>query len=335
MSQYHFNYIITIHNKQDLIKKVLEGVVKSCGPDSVIYPVLDGCTDNTESIIDQTAKENPDVQIVKLYAPDVHEIKSLNVAFKSIPQENMVLNITLQDDVILNDSDLESKITKIYDYIGYEKVGTLAFRHGVNLRLDHKNKMVREIDLTESVYGIGMSNMPLLPNMLVERMAPVRSPECISSHVINTVGIFDENLAPYMWDNHDLSLRCLQAGYRNFVFSLPFISDIKWGGMKTNPHPNQTKVDLRNRRYLYEKHYDFLKNFLAEKKYLKLRIAKPIYVPGIVINKKDQVDALAAYLKRRRLILSSYWNILYIDHIRRSVRSIMYAFIRLHLKILG
>ena len=48
-----FNYIITIHNKEHLIRKVLNGVKNSMTENSVIYPVLDGCTDNTEHVIDE------------------------------------------------------------------------------------------------------------------------------------------------------------------------------------------------------------------------------------------------------------------------------------------
>lgn len=330
---YFFNYIITIHNKENLIAEVLNGVIKCAGNTSTIYPVLDGCTDRTEEIIDEIRNSHPNIKIVKLYAPDVHEIKSLNIALKTITQTDRTLNITLQDDVIINEIDLESKISKIYDFIGYEKIGTLAFRHGVNVRLDHQNKMIRETDLTESVYGIGMSNNPLPHNMLIERMAPVRSPECISSHVINTVGLFDEELAPYMWDNHDLSLRCLKAGLHNYVFALPFISDAKWGGMKTNPHPNQTKVDLRNRSYLYKKHFEFLNKKSNKRLFQTLRITKPIVVPSITINPANKNSTIIAYYSRRKQLISSTLKLFYIDVIKKNIRTFMYLLIsvKLHL----
>jgi hypothetical protein len=330
MSEYTFNYIISIHNKENLIERVMLGVIKSCSQKSTIYPILDGCTDNTENIIDEIKKKFPQVNIKKLYAPDVHEIRSLNLALSSIPQTDKVLNITLQDDVILDDEKLEEKITKIYNFIGYEKIGTLSFRHGVSLRLDHKTKMVREMDLVESVYGVGMSNMPLPTNTVIERMVSIRSPECISSYVINKIGFLDEKLAPYMWDNHDLSIRCLEAGLRNFVFSLPFISDAKWGGMKTNPHPNLLEIDFRNRKYLYKKHYNFLSNPLLKKKFLKLRIQKPFLIPGISIDDAESKDKLKAYKQNRYQLIHS-WRIYYVDYIKKHIRTMMYQIFSFYL----
>jgi glycosyltransferase involved in cell wall biosynthesis len=48
-------YIITIHDKQDLIQRVLEGIVNSTKDSDYktnIICVLDGCTDNSESIVE-------------------------------------------------------------------------------------------------------------------------------------------------------------------------------------------------------------------------------------------------------------------------------------------
>ena len=45
-----FNYIITIHNKEDMIEQVMMCVLMCCRDNSHIYPVLDGCTDRTEDI---------------------------------------------------------------------------------------------------------------------------------------------------------------------------------------------------------------------------------------------------------------------------------------------
>ncbi len=47
-----FNYIVTIHNKEDLIEQVVNGILIAAGENSHIYLVLDGCTDGTEAVID-------------------------------------------------------------------------------------------------------------------------------------------------------------------------------------------------------------------------------------------------------------------------------------------
>ncbi|HMO77685.1 MAG TPA: glycosyltransferase [Candidatus Paceibacterota bacterium] len=325
---YHFNYIITIHNKQDLIKEVLLGVIKSCREDSVIYPVLDGCTDDTEKIIDALAEEYKNIKIVKIYAPDVHEIKSLNIALRSIPQTENVLNITLQDDVILQDSNLEKNIITLYDQFGFENVGTVTFRHGATILLNNKLKQIEETDVTESVYGVGMTNQPIPSYSVVEKMVSVRSPECISSHVINTVGYFDEELAPYTWDNHDLSIRCLKNGLRNFVFAVPFISDVNWGGMRKNPHPELARVMKRNKEILYFKHKEFIEKFSQTIQFDALRIAKPFYLKNLPLSlAKDLKLALNIYQNRRKQMLSNPYQRFFIDKIKKNLRSIIYLLI--------
>ena len=51
-----FNYIITVHNREDLIEKVLTSILLCSGQNSHIYAVLDGCTDRSEAIIDELLK---------------------------------------------------------------------------------------------------------------------------------------------------------------------------------------------------------------------------------------------------------------------------------------
>ena len=109
-----FNYIITIHNKQELIKEVILGVINCAGPESYIYPVLDGCTDQSEAVIDDIIKAYPSVKIVKLHAGDIHELKSINIALNHASQHGEGYNIILQDDVILKDRDLEKKCSYLY-----------------------------------------------------------------------------------------------------------------------------------------------------------------------------------------------------------------------------
>lgn len=257
MRDYRFNYIITIHNKESLIEKVLQGVLASCGNNSFIYPVLDGCSDNSEEIIDRISKKTK-TPIIKVYQSDVHEILSLNSGLRAASQIGFGFNILLQDDVILSEPNLEKNVICIYNTLGYNNIGVLAFRHGVNLSLDFNSKEIKEEDLIENYFSSGYTKSILPPSYLVKRMVGVRSPECISFDVINKIGLFDEKLAPYTYDNHDYSIRCLINGYENFVYSLEFNSEVKWGGMRQNPHDGVKNIMTRNRKYLFGKHFDFL-----------------------------------------------------------------------------
>lgn len=276
---YNFNYIITIHNKENLIKDVISSVLQICGNNSKIYPVLDGCTDRTEKIIDEIILTTK-VPIIKLYAPNVHEIKSINIGLKASSQVGYGFNILLQDDVLLKEKKFENNIINIYETLGYDQIGVLALRHGVNVRLDSSLEEIEEIDLIESYFGHGFQKNILIPGMVVKRMIGVRSPECLSFDIVKKIGYMDETLAPYTYDNHDYSLRCLEMGFSNYVYSVNFESDVKWGGMRKNPHPEVDSVMRRNRKYLYTKHFNLI-NTLSTLVEFKLENLAPFSIPGI------------------------------------------------------
>jgi len=254
-----FNYIVTIHNKEELIERVLTSILIVAGADSHIYLVLDGCTDRTESIIDKMMDCWVGLPITKLYAPDVHEILSLNIALRSAPQTGDGYNILLQDDVILLERDFENKVIACYRYF-QDRIGVLSFRHGINVGLDSVRGEAVDIDLIESVYGHGLVDHPLLPGYAVRRMVCMRSPQCISFATIRTVGLLNEKFAPYTYDDHDYGLRCLAAGLQNVVYALKSQSKVEWGGMRQSPQPGAVAVMKRNRKFIYEDHAEFVRS---------------------------------------------------------------------------
>jgi len=86
------HYIVTIHNKEDLINKVLEGIVAST-KDSIYFTniicVLDGCTDNSEQYVLEFAKKlNSNYKLYTIIQNDVHELLSINAALKFIQTLN-------------------------------------------------------------------------------------------------------------------------------------------------------------------------------------------------------------------------------------------------------
>ena len=297
MKNFRFNYIITIHNKENLIRRVLQGLLECAKENSFIYPVLDGCTDNTEKIVDEVIAENPRIPIIKVYTSNVHELKTINAGLRAAKQDEKGCNIILQDDVIIQEPDLENIVYKIYEYFGYTNVGYLAFRHGVNIYLKdrpeiseifrRKDQVIEERDLIESAYGMGMSPFPLPAYQAVERMAVVGSPQSWSCDIVNKMGLLDERQSPVGWACHDISLRCLEAGRHNYVFALKVSSEVEWGGTRTSPNLELGRIFYRNQRYLYQKHKKFLEKFQKSKEYRRLKLAKPFTIPGISVSKAE------------------------------------------------
>ena len=225
----HFNYIITIHNKEYLIGDVMLGVINSAGKNSHIYPVLDGCTDHSEDIIDEVIQYYPDVKITKLYATDVHELKTINIGLNYASQQGEGYNIILQDDVLLLDADLERKCINLYKQ--FEQLGIVSFRHGGNISrhlLYEEHSLNPLQDYIQTACGHFPDpeyHMPL--GSFTFREAVIKSPVCIPFKIIRELGTPDEKYAP--WDDIAYAFTVSSAGYANGVYAINFQSDVNWG----------------------------------------------------------------------------------------------------------
>jgi len=225
----HFNYIITIHNKENLIEQVVQNVIKCMHENSTLYTVLDGCTDTTENIIDKIIKLYPTFRIQKIYADDVHELKSINIGLKASNQQGNGYNIILQDDVILNGYDIEAQIIKLYDTM--PELGITSFRHGFNLSRKLLSKKVHffpSTDYIESILGHNPNPVDYLKlGYFTYREIAVKSPICIPYKVVQKIGYPDEIYAP--WDDIAYCYKASQHNFFNGVYALSFQSDVEWG----------------------------------------------------------------------------------------------------------
>lgn len=243
-----FNYIITIYNTEDLIREVTEHVIKCCHENSYIYPVLDGCTDNSEKIIDEIISTHPNIHINKVFTGDVHELLSINAGLKAASQEGDGYNIILQDDVIIEDFELEKKVITLYEKEG-EKLGYVSFRMGANLAKDtlSSRDAVPYTNYIENACGHGVAQAEMLPlGSIAYRTVPIKSPVCIPFKLINKVGMYNEKLAPYGHDDIDFSLRVINEGYYNLVYAIKFTSELEWGGTREVEHIVINSIIERN-----------------------------------------------------------------------------------------
>ena len=263
-----FNYIITIHNKEDLIEKVLTSVLVCCRDNSFIYPILDGCTDNTEKIIDSIIEKYSNIPINKIYTSDVHELLSINAGLKSANQSGEGFNIILQDDVILADFKLEEKITKLYQW-GDKKLGCVSLRLGANFATNiiESNELVPQQDYLENIYGHELPYAKTFkPNHFSYRDIAIKSPICLPFYLIKEVGILEEKLAPYGHDDLEYAIRCYEAGYQNGVFAIKFYSNLEWGGTRTTIQPEMRKIIRRNINNIKKWNKKSLEKIVEQKK---------------------------------------------------------------------
>lgn len=298
-----FNYIVTIHNREDLIERVLNAILICAGDDSHIFLVLDGCTDRTEAIVDHVLLDWVGLPVTKVHAPNVHETRSLNIALKSISQAGDGYNLLIQDDIILQDRELEKKIVALYKYFG-PKIGVVSLRHGANIALDTSKGEIAEVDLIESVYGQGLVDTPLEPDCAAVRMVCMRSPQCISFETVRAIGFLDEKFAPYSYDDYDYCLRCIARGLQNIVYALKTSSRVEWGGMRRSPQPGVASIMKRNRQYIYQDHAELIRTLkLKDYELPAARIPVDAATEDSTIAMRsylDQKSRLKQFVQRRR-----------------------------------
>jgi glycosyltransferase involved in cell wall biosynthesis len=228
-----FNYIITCHNKEALIEIVLLSIIYVSSNDSKIYLVLDGCSDNTESNADKVILKYNERKITKLYANDVHELRAINVALRAIDLNENAINIVVQDDVILLDNQLESKVDALYSFFS-GKLGIVSFRHGANIskfKLKWNNVFLYPmVDYVHTIFGHGDKDKKLIEGQFTERHIAIKSPICIPNSYIRELGVCNEQFSP--WDDFEYCVRGIINGYINGVFSINYYSHVNWGTMR-------------------------------------------------------------------------------------------------------
>ncbi len=277
MSLLPFNYIVTIHNKEDLLDRVLAGIAECAGPDARIIPVLDGCTDGSEAIARRFAASAP-VETVVLTAPDVHEIITINNGLRHAKPGYCVF---VQDDVIIQEPRLEPMIHELCEKF-QRRLGYISFRMGADVRLTPWMRRLRPIlryglrtllphvevfDLT-GYPGEHLDSAKVPYGSFEIKMVGIKSPVCVTPELREDEPFLDETLAPYCYDDVDLSLRALKRGLRNGLFPIRFESNVEWRGTGKDPGfaTFGEKIRLRNRRIIWRKHGALIKSLNRQRR---------------------------------------------------------------------
>lgn len=263
-----FNYIVPIFNKEDILPHTLEGIEKCAGKESKILLIVDGCTDNSEAIVDEFIK-NSSHETTKILMPNVHMLLSVNSGLRSVKKG---YSIIMQDDIILQDEDTEIKIIDQYQRMN-GKLGVISFRYASNIGLSSLNSRIMSMTLSGMIEEVdiikGPDDYADYPEgnygNFYPRMSAINGPNCIPYDLLSRIGLFDQNLAPYGYDDPEFCLRALEAGFINGLFPIKYKSDVEWGGTRRSKsfYKEAAMIHKRNRIYICKKHRSFLKEYLS------------------------------------------------------------------------
>lgn len=258
-----YNYIIPIFNKEDILPMTLEGVDRCASRNARIFTVIDGCTDRSEQVVDDF-KRKTGRDVVKIHMPDVHMLRSVNAALKCVEQG---FSVIMQDDIILEDEKFEEKISALYQNMG-DRLGVVSLRLAANVEptpflsrftMRSISPMIRECNFIKNIADTQSYDTGELESFY-PRIGAINGPNVIPWYVREKIGLLDEGLAPYGYDDPEYCLRAMKAGFVNGLFPLKYKSDVDWGGTRRSKKflSEMRLIHCRNRVYVWNKHGDYI-----------------------------------------------------------------------------
>ena len=199
--------ILTVHNKDWLLEKVLEGIYYNTRTPYELIIVLDGCTDNSERVVWDTLLSTP-VEWKLLHAPDVYETKANNLGLKAASGDKVII---IQDDIIVNEKDWNIRMEKPFK--AFDDVFAVTARTAHNLILNPNSTHLGTKDNLDNCWCDILDNVDvaeqrnLSRDVFAVRGSANRGPLMINLEDLKVLNYMDEAYAPQQLDDHDLMFR--------------------------------------------------------------------------------------------------------------------------------
>ena len=214
--------ILTVHNKERLLPLVLEGILCNTTGNAELVVVLDGCTDQSEVVIDRIIHPNSfRGGYRKCITNDINETLANNVGMRSASGDYFIL---LQDDMVVQERGWNEKIILPMKY--NSSIMAVTARDALNFKFSANPND----PMSNDFFFDFANNDNCVEGIFYVRDAVNRGPLALDARKTNQLNYFDESYCPLTWDDHDLCLR----GYRSFGwlaghFNVKYRSDTSWG----------------------------------------------------------------------------------------------------------
>lgn len=218
-----------IHQKENLILSLLEGLKTSFGKEDEFIFLFDNCTDKSLDILMDNKNLIPGDYKVITSDEDLFEIVANNKILMKAAKETIIL---FQDDIICKDPNIKQKIRVIQDKYG-DRLGLMGGRSGFEIKgTTFPENIVDRVSNWEHLpnqYGLKLKE-----GEYRERTFLNRGPIVFTKNLIKEAGLLDETYYPQQWDDADY---CANAKYNygktNVVFQCNVKSHIKWGSTRS------------------------------------------------------------------------------------------------------
>jgi glycosyltransferase involved in cell wall biosynthesis len=237
--------LLTVHNKQDLIKDVCWGIINNISNlTKEIIIVLDGCDDDSEKIINEVMS-NTSVPVKYVYTDDVFELRANNEGLKHVTSDYVII---IQDDMIIKEKNFDERMLKPF----------LAFNDvfAVTSQTAHNNKfeggVLRATDWADRKTGYPR-------NLFAVREIANRGPLMYNYTDVKKLGFLDEHLKPSSYDDHDISYRAYKELNKvSGLYWIDYESKPEWGTARQKNVNIHRDAHIRNSKIVLERHGDVM-----------------------------------------------------------------------------
>lgn len=264
--------ILTVHNKDFLLEKVLQRIFFNTNLPYELIIVLDGCTDNSKNIVNSFIifYENYELSYYKdnlinikvLEAPNVFETKANNLGIRNSNGEYFII---VQDDMIINEYGWNERLLKpfkTFDDI-FAVTARTAHNWKINSNSIHVNEKENRNDCWSDILihtdhahkdNLGRDTFGI-------RDCVNRGPLAIRRYIFDLMGGFDEEFYPQGDDDHDFCFRTYKkTKLRCGCYPIDFISKDEWGGTRENGKTKKWmfQANQKNTKILLHRHKEMI-----------------------------------------------------------------------------
>lgn len=265
-----FSVVLPIHNQEDIITRVLEGIINNTHGLFEVIIILDACYDNTVSIVKKWYEtEFPsNVTRVVLFETEhpLFETKCDNIGFKNAKGDYL---LEIQADMVMTEPGYNIHIQKPFKLLD-NVIGVsgrcchnITNKNGVGKVGEKIMKNISELDVDRNIFYVGETCN--------------RGPLLLDSKKVKELGYFDEIHYFHNNSDHDLFTRAFFThGWICGYVPIDFDTDLRWGSQrKSRNKQNSDEFDKRNQecndrtfhKYYNRSFYKYYRKIIPRKIY--------------------------------------------------------------------
>ena len=263
--------ILTIHNKEKTISKILHNLLHSLSEEtSNLILILDGCNDKTEKNINgYILSFKPKIDLQIFHTNDIWETKANNLGLRNVKTEYATI---IQDDMLIMHKNWDKVLINYFrkfeifaisgrachEFTFYKKKFNVTNISGREYPFSNKNFFGKLVGKFFSIFKPFWIYKYI--NFFSIRLVANRGPLMMNMSLARKLNFFDESFAPFELDDVDLCCRAFKRfgllSASNPIFYLE-LNGSKKNNLKSKKESE--KSIIKNSKILLSRHLDLAK----------------------------------------------------------------------------